>query len=130
QFSAVFARESSRISRIYGADLIGGALACLAVVPLLNWLGGPNAILFAALTSSFAAVVWSSSRRARRAMLVLAGVLVLLITLNFSGRIADVVWAKGVRRRNVEFARWNAISRVEVDRDDNGGRVIVIDADA
>src|SRR6184192_2021955 len=29
QFSAIFARESSRIPKIYGADLIGGALACL-----------------------------------------------------------------------------------------------------
>ncbi len=46
-FSVVFARETSRIPRLYGADLCGGALACLAVVPLLNWLGGPNAILVA-----------------------------------------------------------------------------------
>ena len=35
-FSVVFARETVRISRLYGADLCGGALACLAVVPLLN----------------------------------------------------------------------------------------------
>ena len=38
-FSVVFARETQRIPRLYGADLCGGALACLAVVPLLNWLG-------------------------------------------------------------------------------------------
>src|ERR1700758_1003341 len=49
-FSVVFAREPQRIPRLYGADLCGGALACLAVVPLLNWLGGPNTILFAAAT--------------------------------------------------------------------------------
>jgi spermidine synthase len=130
QFSAIFARESSRISRIYGADLIGGSLACLAVVPLLNWIGAPNAILFAAFMSAIAAVLWSSDRRSRRSLGALAAVLLFLIACNFSDRFADVVWAKGVRRRNVEFARWNAISRVEVDRDDNGGRVIVIDADA
>src|SRR5947207_5472706 len=130
QFSAIFARESSRITRIYGADLIGGAAACLAVVPLLNWIGGPNAILFAGFTSAIAAIVWSSETRSRRELGVLAAVLLCLIAFNFSGRLADIVWAKGVRRKNVEFARWNAISRVEVDRDDNGGRVIVIDADA
>ena len=130
QFSAIFARESSRITRIYGADLIGGAVACLAVVPLLNWIGGPNAILFAAFTSAIAAIVWSSETRFRRELGVLAAVLLCLIAFNFSGRLADIVWAKGVRRKNVEFARWNAISRVEVDRDDKGGRVIVIDADA
>jgi hypothetical protein len=46
-FSVVFARESRRIPRLYGADLCGGAMACLAVVPLLNWVGGPNTILVA-----------------------------------------------------------------------------------
>ena len=47
-FSVVFARETRTIPRLYGADLLGGALACLGIVPLLNWLGGPNTILFAA----------------------------------------------------------------------------------
>src|SRR5205085_4471138 len=41
-FSVVFARETKHITRLYGADLLGGALSCLAVVPLLNWIGGPN----------------------------------------------------------------------------------------
>src|ERR1700738_4183933 len=49
-FSMVCARESHRIPRLYGADLCGGALACLAVVFLLNWIGGPNTILFAGVT--------------------------------------------------------------------------------
>src|SRR6202161_507961 len=44
-FSVVFARETGRIPLLYGADLGGGALACLATVPLLNWMGGPNTIL-------------------------------------------------------------------------------------
>ncbi|PYX45309.1 MAG: hypothetical protein DMG83_10290 [Acidobacteria bacterium] len=39
-FSVVFARETRTITRLYGADLLGGALACLSVVPLLNWIGG------------------------------------------------------------------------------------------
>ena len=61
QFSVIFSRESSRVTTLYGADLSGGALACLAVVPLLNWMGAPNAILFAALVSAVAAILWSGS---------------------------------------------------------------------
>ena len=61
-FSVVFARETSRIPRLYGADLCGGALACLAVVPLLNWLGGPNAILVAGIALAAAAMIWAESR--------------------------------------------------------------------
>src|SRR5436305_15151967 len=43
-FAIVFARESHRIPRLYGADLCGGALAGVAVVLLLNWVGGPDVI--------------------------------------------------------------------------------------
>jgi hypothetical protein len=130
QFSVIFARLSERIPRLYGADLAGGALACLAVVPLLNWTGGPNTILFSALVAAIAAVVWSPTPACRRRTSALALVVFAGILLNHSGKLADIVWAKGVRRQNVEFARWNAISRVEVDRAPDGARIVVIDADA
>lgn len=130
-FSVVFARESSRIPRLYGADLCGGALACLAVVPLLNWLGGPNAILFAGFALGIAAVVWAHSSNTRRNAALLACALAVLIAANYSGRLIDVVYAKGMFRDPawVEFARWNALSRVEVDRQGQA-KAIVIDADA
>jgi spermidine synthase len=131
QFSILFARESQHISRLYGADLIGGALACLAVVPLLNWLGGPNAVLFAALMAAIAGAVWSLGANVRKLALGLAAALLLLIGTNWSGRLIDVVYAKGIFRDKawVEFARWNAISRVEVDRQGEA-KAVVIDADA
>jgi hypothetical protein len=130
QFSVIFARESSRITRLYGADLTGGAIACLAVVPLLNWIGAPNSILFAGLVSAITAVIWSVSPPMRKVSLGVAAMLALLIGLNASNRLIDVIWAKGIQRKNVEFSRWNAISRVDVLRNDDGGRVIKIDADA
>jgi spermidine synthase len=130
EFAVLFARLPERISRLYGADLAGGALACLAAVPLLNGIGGPNAILFSAVAAGAAAWVWSPNLVARRGSAVLSSVLLLAMMANHSGRIADIIWAKGVRRNNVEFSRWNAISRVEVDRQGDGARVIVIDADA
>jgi hypothetical protein len=130
QFSVIFAREPSRISRLYGADLIGGAIACLVVVPLLNWIGAPNAILVAALVSAVASVVWTPSLSWRNRAVWISAALAVLIIANSSTHLIDVVWEKGIRRKNVEFARWNAISRVEVDRNDDGSRVIVIDADA
>jgi predicted membrane-bound spermidine synthase len=130
-FSVVFARETHRIPRLYGADLCGGALACLAVVPLLNWLGGPNAILVAAVALAIAGMIWAEARAARRNAALLALALAALITANYSGRLIDVVYAKGMFRDPawVEFARWNAISRVEVDRQGQA-KAIVIDADA
>jgi len=130
QFSVIFAREPLRIPRLYGADLAGGALACVAVVPLLNWIGGPNAILLAATISALSAVVWSPTTKFRKQALTLAACLIFLLSLNRSGKLIDVVWAKGVLQENVEFSRWNALSRVEVDAEDDGSKRIVIDADA
>jgi spermidine synthase len=131
-FAVVFARETHRIPRLYGADLGGGALACLAVVPLLNWLGGPNAILIAAATLGIAAIVWSEASSERRIAATLVLAMAVLIGVNYSGRLIDVVYAKGMYRNPawVEFARWNAISRVEVDRQTPYTKSIVIDADA
>jgi hypothetical protein len=130
-FSVVFAREAHRIPRLYGADLCGGALACLAVVFLLNWIGGPNTILFAGVTMAAAGAIWAESGATRRTAGLFAITLVGLIAANRSGQLIDVVYAKGMLRDPdwVEFARWNALSRVEVDRQGQG-KAIVIDADA
>jgi hypothetical protein len=130
-FSVVFARETQRISRLYGADLCGGAFACLALVPLLNWLGGPNAILAAGVALSIAAMIWADVRQERSNAGFVALALIALIAANYSGRLIDIVYAKGMFRDPawVEFARWNALSRVEVDRQGQA-KAIVIDADA
>jgi hypothetical protein len=130
-FSIVFARETRRIPRLYGADLCGGALACLAVVPLLNWLGGPNAILVSGIALGVAAMIWASDATERRNGGIIALALVALTGANYSGRLIDIVYAKGMFRNPawVEFARWNALSRVEVDRQGQA-KAIVIDADA
>src|SRR4029077_15633512 len=131
-FSVVFAREAVAISRLYGADLLGGALACLGVVPLLNWIGGPNTILFAGMMMALAGTLWAVSSSTRKIASTLAGALLLLIAVNHDGRRIDVIYAKGMFRDKawVEFARWNAISRVEVDSQGNNGKAIVIEADA
>jgi spermidine synthase len=127
-FSIVFARHPARITQLYGADLLGGSLACLALVPLLNFIGGPNTILLAAVVVALAAVAWAAPGRRIAPACLAVGVL-LLIAINFHGLLVDIVYAKGMKRDVPLYARWNAISRVEVDQQGTG-RAIVIDADA
>src|SRR5450631_287197 len=131
EFSIVFAREARHVSPLYAADLAGGALACLAIVPLLNWLGGPNTVFFTGACMAAAAMVWAVDRKAWRSGAERALFLLILIAINYSGKLFDIVYAKGGFRDSawVEFARWNAISRVEVDRQGQA-KAIVIDADA
>ena len=127
-FSLVFARHPARITQLYGADLLGGSLACLALVPLLNVIGGPNTILFAAVAVALAGVAWGTSRT-RRIPAGLALALLVLIVANFRGKLIDIVYAKGMKRETPLYAKWNALSRVEVDRWGDA-KAIVIDADA
>lgn len=130
--SAVFARHPGQVSRLYGADLCGGALACLATVPLLNYLGGPNTILFSAAVMAVAAAVWSNDQGWRVIDVALAIGFGVLILFNTFHPFMDILYAKGKYRDPswVEYARWNAISRIEVDRHYDGSKWIVIDADA
>jgi len=131
EFSIVFARQARHVAPLYAADLAGGALACLAIVPLLNWLGGPNTVFFTGVCMALAGTIWAVDSRARKSAAGRALFVLLLITLNYSGKLFDIVYAKGGFRDSawVEFARWNAISRVEVDTQGKG-KAIVIDADA
>ncbi|HSE48411.1 MAG TPA: hypothetical protein VLA96_04315, partial [Terriglobales bacterium] len=131
-FSVVFAREAKTIGVLYGADLIGGAMACLAVVPLLNLVGGPNTVVAAAIVMAVGGQIWATKRDgARHLANGLVTLLVILLALNYSGKLIDIKYAKGQRRDQpwMEWARWNAISRVEVNKQGTG-KVIVIDADA
>jgi hypothetical protein len=159
-FAAVFAREGKRVTLLYGADLLGGALACLAVVPVLNFVGGPNAVLLAAAAMAASGALWArtdvdvtveaagfsqvnqaieesralapaSTKLMSRVATTVAVLLLIAIGANYSGRLVDIVYAKGERRDKpwVLFARWNAISRVEVDQQGES-KYIVIDADA
>jgi spermidine synthase len=130
-FSVLFARRHDDISSLYAADLIGGSLACIGIVPVLNYLGGPNTVLFGALAMAVGALLWAESKARKSIALALLVGLVALIAANYRGKLIDIVYAKGMRRDKpwVEFAKWNAISRVEVN-DQGGAKVIVIDADA
>jgi spermidine synthase len=130
-FSVVFARETWRAPRLYGADLGGGALACLTVVPLLNWIGAPNTILATSVAMAAAAMIWAASSKTRKVAGGLLALFIVLIVANHSSRLIDVTYAKGLFRDPgwVEFARWNALSRVEVDHQGQA-KTIVIDADA
>src|SRR5437763_6433784 len=130
-FSIVFARETSQIARLYGFDLIGGALACLLLVPILNILGAPNAVLCAAVLMAAAGALCAGTQRQKAVPATIAVAYIVLMSANHSGRVIDIIYAKGLRRDAswVQFARWNALSRVEVDQV-GLAKYIVIDADA
>src|SRR5574341_20131 len=99
--ASVMATGSRHIPTLYFFDLLGASLGCLLFVPLVGWLGGPNAVLAAGLIWCLAAMSWVVTTRSR----ALAGAVVLVTTMmsglmiaNRNGQIFDVWFSHGAPR--------------------------------
>ncbi|MBV9612859.1 MAG: hypothetical protein JO091_10310, partial [Acidobacteriaceae bacterium] len=133
--SLVVADAVARIDRVYFFDLLGAAGGCVVLVPLLNWVGGPNTIIVAAVLFAVSAAIWSHLARSpgtRIAAVVIGLLLVALITYNAKYFLIDVKFAKGQRLQGEEFVAWNSFSRIALKPEPGGGgmKSIVIDGDA
>jgi hypothetical protein len=114
--SLAFARLSTRINVLYGADLLGAAAGCLVLIPLLNQLGAPGVVMIAAALSVMASVAFAADApRRRRAALIGVGILALPVAAQLAGLGPfDIVDTKGHAGDRVLFSKWNSFSRVAV----------------
>jgi len=135
--AVALARTASRAGIVYFADLAGASLGCLLLIPLLEWLGGPNTILAAAALWALSALFWSAAgsaganaRRRWVRWLPVPLLLVAAIAVNTRYGVLDVRYAKGLELEKEVFTRWNSFSRVGIVRIENGEYWIRIDADA
>ena len=102
-------------------------------MPLLNWHGRPEHHPVRGRCDGAGRHDLGSVRASQNCgQRVLAGVLLLLIAVNYSGRLIDVVYAKGMfrdkswveLRAGMPSRAWKSIARA------SSGKAIVIDADA
>ena len=132
--STVIAETVERVDRVYFFDLMGAATGCLLLVPLLNFIGGPNTVIGAAILYAAAAAIWFTLGGSMRGRVLAVGValaLVGLIVLNLKQSVIDVRYAKGERLRKEFFVKWNSFSRIALARNEATGQTdIHIDADA
>jgi spermidine synthase len=113
--SIAIARLSASVNAIYGADLLGAAGACLLLLPTLNRLGAPGAIVTAALLGAVAAVLFAppgfrSGSSARALSLAAVVVIGAVPPLN----LFTVSTTKGHENHPVLFSKWNSFSRIGV----------------
>ena len=140
--SVAIASAGARIGRIYAFDLVGAALGCLFIVPVLPPLGGPGALVAVAALAALAAVLFtiadSNGGGAIRRPLVwvgggLAAVLLILAVREPRAHLFGVARnpEKFLGERSVQFEKWNAFSQITVAPSaDPDHRWIFIDADA
>ena len=113
--SLAISRLSKRVNVVYGADLIGAAVGCLLLLPLMNRFGAPGVVLLAALLGSIAALLFAPAKAMGQTALAAAiavgvpGGAQLLGTAPF-----DVSNTKGHDFDKVLFSKWNSFSRIAV----------------
>jgi hypothetical protein len=106
-------RLSANVNAVYAADLLGAALGCLVLMPALNLLGAPGAIVMSAMLGGLgAAISFAGSPAARRRLLItLAASALVLVPFR---RFFDVSTTKGHENHPVLFSKWNSFSRIGV----------------
>ncbi|HXG63774.1 MAG TPA: hypothetical protein VNO70_01630 [Blastocatellia bacterium] len=127
-------RLARDISRLYLFDLIGAALGCLLLIPVLNAIGAINTVIFVAVIAAAGAMLFSTSSDGNRAYTISALLLLVLlvggVAYNSVTRSIDIRKSKGMEERNIVFSKWNSFSRITVEGDLNERLEIKIDADA
>jgi hypothetical protein len=125
--SLALTRSPFPVSRVYGADLAGAATGCLGVLALLNRTSAPDALLWVAALSAFAALCFGGasdrSRTARPFAAVLSRTGVVFVVLLVCAAAAGAtgvfrpLFVKGnaeVGWRTPIFSRWNSFARITV----------------
>src|SRR5262249_14608304 len=112
----------SRVSRLYAADLIGAALGCVLLLPVLDYSDGPTAVLWVSVFATLGAIPYTraASRRTRTAALATAAILAvgaagstLLVWRQFP--LFRILYVKGTLESRPLYEKWNSYSRVRVN---------------
>ncbi len=114
-----FARNQTWIGRLYAADLVAAALACVSAVVLLRALQGPGALLVAVLMAALGGlVIGAGSKRLSALGLVLSAAAAIGIgaAVSTGENVLDVAMAE---HEAVDLERWNEHSRIAVIKEES-----------
>jgi hypothetical protein len=125
--SLALTRSPFPTGQVYGVDLAGAALGCVAVIGLLNILDGPSAVIIAGAIAGLSAVAFSYSAGAEYRQRVKLmpwwrmpeKVVITLLGLAFINSQSDAGFRPILVKGNIEdqgksgvYERWNTYSRV------------------
>jgi spermidine synthase len=106
-------RLSANINAVYAADLLGASAGCLLLMPALNVLGAPGAIVGAAVLAFLAGLCLSGPAVPSRWLVSLGAVAAVIVVAGRAGGF-DVSTTKGHENHAVLFSKWNSFSRIGV----------------
>jgi hypothetical protein len=117
-------RFPAQTNRLYATDLVGAALGCILVVTFFAYLDGPSLVIAIGALAAVGSLCFALDAGSRRGVaaaasvaLVLGGSALLNAYLHDHGHpLLRIVWAKGEADPGHEYVKWNAFSRVTVDK--------------
>jgi hypothetical protein len=111
--SVAISRAAAHVNGVYAADLLGAAAACLLLMPALNLIGAPGAIVASAVLGFAAAACFVQP--ARRTRLAAAGaIFAVVVAVGSAFGLFSVATTKGHEHDRVLFSKWNSFSRIGV----------------
>lgn len=132
--SLALTHYAETVSKLYFYDLVGASIGCLLVIPALNLLGGPTAMIAITLPLLMAAMLFARAD-ARQFTVPAAALFVIalgLVVYDHSSQAFAITNAKGEAGSKIIFQKWNSFSRVTVagNPDTDSYLQIKIDSDA
>ncbi len=128
-FAGTFQHRKEHIGRLYGADLVGGALGALIFLPLLDTMSGPDTAFVITLGAGLAGIVLFHAAKARAPMglagLTVLASLILLVVSASGGELMKVRYAAGYSEEQVSYTRWTALTRLSIHEDHRGTYVLL-----
>lgn len=105
----------------YGVDLCGAALGCVLVIPLLDLVDAPSAVLLTGSLAGIASLCFSlATRTPTRSSWIAVAVLILMgvANANLDPSPLRPQWVKGEREDIAlyDYVSWNTFSRVTVEK--------------
>lgn len=123
-FAGAFQRRKEWIGALYGADLIGGAVAAVAFVPLLYVMPGPDVSFVVALAGFISAFLLFYTAGDRRGANLGATAGACALVLALYGTVSDGVYrvryAAGYSESNVTYVRWTPLTRLAIHEGERG----------
>jgi SAM-dependent methyltransferase len=112
-------RAGDRVGSVYCADLLGAGTGCALFVAFMDHGEGPRGVLLLGAVAALGAALMAASAADRRTVAaagLVAAACVAAFGLKLDGDALRVRWAKGRPETRPVYERWNAFSRIVVDR--------------
>ena len=129
--SLALTRSPFPTGQVYGVDLLGAALGCVAVLGLLNLMDAPSAVIVAGAVSGIAALAFSASAGAEAQPLSKSNrwrerptaVVIALLGMAFLSAVSPFGFEPLMVKGSVDamgrlgvFEKWNSYSRIRATR--------------